>query len=327
MKGTVMSGMRPSGRLHIGHLSVLQNWVNLQKEYRCFFMIADWHALTTAFDETGAIKENIQDMFLDWLSVGLDPERSAVFVQSHVKEHAELHLLLSMTTPVSWLERCPTYKEQISEMGKEGKDISTYGFLGYPLLQAADILIYKADMVPVGKDQLPHLELCREVARRFNYLYNVKLLPEPQALLASVPVVPGIDGRKMSKSYNNYIALTDSTKDIQKKTRMMITDPARIRKDDPGHPEVCTVFVYQRLFNPEEAPEIEEQCRQGRIGCVACKARLAQRLDEVLAPSRDRREELAARPGVVQDMLWAGAARARETAARTVAEVREAMQI
>jgi len=327
MQGTVMSGMRPTGKLHIGHLSVLRNWVMLQETYRCFFAIVDWHALTTSFDETEIIQENIRDMFLDWLSVGLDPAKSAVFVQSHVKEHAELHLLLSMVTPVSWLERCPTYKEQIQELGKEGKDISTYGFLGYPLLMAADILVYKADTVPVGKDQLPHLELCREIARRFNYLFNVSLFPEPQALLSKVPVIPGIDGRKMSKSYNNYISLTDSTEEIQDKTRMMITDPARIKKTDPGHPEVCTVFVYHGMFNQEETDDVEIRCRRGEIGCVACKARLAQRLDQLLQPIRDKRNELMNHPGQIHDMLKEGAEKARQVASRTLEEVREAMRI
>lgn len=327
MNNTVMSGMRPSGKLHIGHLSVLQNWVDLQKEYRCFFAIADWHALTTAFDDTGAIKENIRDMYLDWLSVGLDPEQNAIFVQSHVKEHAELHLLFSMVTPVSWLERCPTYKEQIQELGKEGKDISTYGFLGYPLLQAADILIYKANRVPVGKDQLPHLELCREVARRFNYLYDTRLFPEPQALLSQVPMVPGIDGRKMSKSYNNYISLVEPPDGLREKTRMMITDPARIKKTDPGHPEVCTVFLYQSLYNQLEHQEIEQKCRKGEVGCVACKARLAECLEGVLRPVREKREELSRRPGEIEDMLRAGAEKARKVAAQTMEEVREAMKI
>lgn len=327
MKGTIMSGMRPTGKLHIGHLSVLQNWVALQKEYRCFFAIVDWHALTTSFDETGIIRDNIRDMFLDWLSVGLDPKKSAIFIQSHVKEHAELHLLLSMITPVSWLERCPTYKEQIQELGKEGKDISTYGFLGYPLLQAADILVYKADKVPVGKDQLPHLELCREVARRFNYLFGVKLFPEPQSLLSKVPMVPGIDGRKMSKSYNNYISLTESTEDLREKTRMMVTDPARIRKSDPGHPEVCTVFLYHSLYNQPELAEIEAKCRKGEVGCVACKGRLAECLDGILRPIRETREELASRPGQIEEILREGASKARATASRTLEEVHEAMKI
>ncbi|MDH7498272.1 MAG: tryptophan--tRNA ligase [Syntrophomonadaceae bacterium] len=327
MKGTVMSGMRPTGRLHIGHLSVLHNWVRLQEEYRCFFVIVDWHALTTSFDETEGIKENVREMFLDWLSVGLDPGRSAIFVQSQVKEHAELHLLLSMVTPVSWLERCPTYKEQIAELGREGKDISTYGFLGYPLLMAADILVYRADTVPVGRDQLPHLELCREVARRFNYLYGVRLLPEPQALLSSVPVVPGIDGRKMSKSYHNYIGLTDSPEEIRSKVRMMITDPARIRKTDAGHPEVCTVFTYQGLFNPQEVPRIEDECRRGAIGCVACKALLAERLVEGLRPVWEKRQQLAARPDDLADMLEEGARRGRAAASQTMVAVREAMRI
>jgi tryptophanyl-tRNA synthetase len=327
VKGTVMSGMRPTGKLHIGHLSVLENWVRLQEDHRCFFIIVNWHALTTAFDETEIIVENIQDMALDWLSAGLDPAKSTICVQSQVKEHAELHLLLSMITPLPWLERCPTYKEQVQELGKAGKDISTYGFLGYPMLMAADILVYKADTIPVGRDQLPHLEFAREVARRFNYLYDKNVFPEPQALLSNVPVVPGIDGRKMSKSYNNYISLSESTEELKKKTKMMITDPARIRKDDLGHPEVCTVFVYQGLFNPEEVDEIEQKCRQGAIGCVACKARLAECLDDVLGPIREKREELARRPDDIRDMLEDGARKARAAASAIMEEVREVMNL
>ncbi|MGB9885923.1 MAG: tryptophan--tRNA ligase [Moorellales bacterium] len=324
-RGRILSGMRPTGRLHIGHLQVLKNWVALQEEYECFYMVADWHALTTAFDDPKELCQNTREMLLDWLAVGLDPERSVLFVQSRVKEHAELHLLLSMIVPQSWLERVPTYKEQIQQFREAGKDITTYGFLGYPLLQAADILIYKADTVPVGEDQLPHLELCREIARRFNHLYGVRLFPEPQAKLAEVPLLPGVDGRKMSKSYGNEISLVASTEEIRRKVRMMITDPARIHPTDPGHPEVCIVDLYHRIYSPETVTEREEQCRGGRTGCVPCKRDLAEAIDRALAPIRERREELAARPGLVEEVAAAGAARARSLAANTLAEVREAM--
>jgi tryptophanyl-tRNA synthetase len=317
--------MRPTGRLHIGHLQVLKNWVALQEEHQCFYMVADWHALTTVFDDPRELRESTREMMLDWLAVGLDPEKSVLFVQSHVKEHAELHLLFSMIVPQSWLERVPTYKEQVQQFREAGKDITTYGFLGYPLLQAADILIYKADAVPVGEDQLPHLELCREVARRFNHLYGRKVFPEPQAKLAEIALLPGVDGRKMSKSYGNEIPLTASAEEIRNKVRMMITDPARIHPTDPGHPEVCIVDVYQRLYNPEEVEEQEERCRRGQVGCVPCKNRLAEAIDRALAPVRERRRELATRPGLIEEISARGAARAREVAARTLAEVREAM--
>ncbi|MDX9871917.1 MAG: tryptophan--tRNA ligase, partial [Clostridia bacterium] len=233
-KGVVFSGMRPTGRLHIGHWSVLENWVKLQEEYRCYFGIVDWHALTTSFENTSELQDNIRMMLLDWLAVGLDPEKSRIFVQSMVKEHAELHLLFSMIIPVSWLERVPTYKDQIQQLGLQGKDIATYGFLGYPVLMAADILVYRGDTVPVGEDQLVHLELSRELARRFNHLYQTDLFPEPQAMLAKVALLPGVDGRKMSKSYNNDIPIGATTQEITEKVQMMVTDPARIMKSDPG---------------------------------------------------------------------------------------------
>lgn len=326
-KGTILSGMRPTGRLHLGHLSVLENWAKLQSYYRCFFTIVDWHALTTAFEETSEIKQNIREMALDWLSVGIDPEKSAVFVQSQVKEHAELHLLFSMIIPVSWLERVPTYKDQIQQFGQEGKDIATYGFLGYPLLQAADILVYRANAVPVGEDQLPHLELCREVARRFNHMYQTEVMPEPQALLAKVKLLPGIDNRKMSKSYGNDIPLNATKDEIYEKVRMMVTDPARIRKNDPGHPEVCTVHTYHSFYNELEVLDIHKDCGVGGIGCVACKKRLAEKLDEFILPIREKRNELAANPAILDDILRDGAEKARKEAARTMELVREAMKI
>ncbi len=327
MKGKILSGMRPTGKLHIGHLSVLENWVRLQDDYRCNFMVADWHALTTGFEETAGIKDNIREMVLDWLSVGIDPNRSIVFVQSDVKEHAELHLLLSMITPIAWLERCPSYKDQLQQLGLQGKDINTYGFLGYPLLQAADILIYKGDTVPVGEDQIPHIEFCREVARRFNFMFNTDIFPEPQAKLSQVALLPGIDGRKMSKSYANDIAIAAPVEDIQGKVRLMITDPARIHKSDPGHPEVCTVHTYHSLYSPAELDDIRTECRGGKTGCVTCKKMLAGKLEDRLGPIRERREELAANPRLVEEILATGAAKARQEARATLDEVRQAMQI
>lgn len=326
-KGIVFSGMRPTGKLHIGHLSVLDNWVKLQDEYQCFFGIVDWHALTTSYDETSEMQNNIRMMLLDWLSVGLDPEKSPVFVQSQVKEHGELHLLFSMIIPLSWLERVPTYKDQIHQLGLQGKDITTYGFLGYPALMAADILVYRADTVPVGEDQLPHLEFSRELARRFNHLYQVDLFPEPQAKLAKVSLLPGVDGRKMSKSYNNDIPLGASSKEIQEKVQMMVTDPARIKKTDPGNPEVCIVHTYQNIYNSQEIDEIRTTCRGGQIGCVACKKRLAAKLDAMLAPIREKRAYYEARPDLLREIIHQGASRARQEAQKTLELVCEAMNM
>jgi len=326
-KGTVFSGMRPTGRLHIGHLSVLENWVKLQDEYNCFFGIVDWHALTTAFDNTDEMQENVQSMLLDWLSVGLDPEKSPIFLQSHIKQHAELHLLLSMITPLSWLERVPTFKDQIQQLGSQGKDISTYGFLGYPLLMAADILVYRADTVPVGEDQLPHLEFAREIARRFNYLYKTELFPEPQAKLGKVAMLPGVDGRKMSKSYNNDIHLASTPEEIESKVRMMITDPGRIKKTDPGNPEVCIVHTYHNIYNPSGVEDIRTACRAGQIGCVECKKNLARILNEMLAPIRERRLYYQGRPELLKEILELGAQKARQVTEETMVKVRAAMNI
>lgn len=324
-RGRILSGMRPTGRLHIGHLRVLENWISMQDEYECFFFVADLHAMTTSFDETGKIRSNIAEMVLDWLSVGLDPERSVIFVQSDIHQHAELHLLFSMITPLSWLERVPTYKDQVQHHRERGKDIMTYGFLGYPLLQAADILVYRADTVPVGEDQLPHLELCREVARRFNHLFS-PVFPEPKAVLSQVSaLLPGVDGRKMSKSYANDISLVSEPGDLKTSINAMITDPARIRKNDPGHPEVCVVHKYHGIYNNLELAGIEEDCRAGRVGCVACKKQLGTVLDTVLAPIRERRAAIMARPGYVEEVLHAGTERARREATATMDAVRAAV--
>ncbi len=323
MKGRIFSGMRPTGSLHIGHLSVIQNWAALQSEYQSYYGIVDQHALTTGYEDGLDFGVLIREIALDWLSVGIDPDQSAVFVQSHIKEHAELHLLLSMITPLSWLERVPTYKDQMQQLGKEGgKDIATYGFLGYPLLMAADILVYKADTVPVGEDQIPHVELCREIARRFNHLYG-PVFPEPKALIGKVPLLPGVDGRKMSKSYNNTISLTASTAEIKEKVQQMVTDPARLRKDDPGHPEVCIVYKFHEVYTPEVA-EVEENCRGGKIGCVACKRHLAENLDKLLSPFRERRAAWE-EPGKVEQVLEQGAEQARQVTQETMKEVRHVM--
>lgn len=323
-KGSILSGMRPTGKLHLGHLYVLENWVRLQDEYDCHFFVADWHALSTTFEEKTDMRQKIRDMVTDWLAAGLSPEKSVIFVQSHVLEHAELHLIFSMITPLSWLERVPTFKDQVQQLGEQGKDINTYGFLGYPLLQAADILMYKAVAVPVGEDQLPHIELCREVARRFNHLYR-PVFPEPQGLLARVPLLPGVDGRKMSKSYYNDIPLDASPAEVKQRVNAMITDPARIRKTDPGHPEVCIVHKYHEIYSAGELAGVEEDCRAARVGCVACKKVITGKIEKILEPVRERRAEILKRPGYVEDVLHEGAERARREARETMAAVREAV--
>jgi tryptophanyl-tRNA synthetase len=318
----VLSGMRPTGSLHIGHLSVLQNWVRLQKDYTCYFAIVDWHALTTAYDEKADYGGLMRDIALDWLSVGLDPDEATIFLQSHVPQHAELYLALSMITPLSWLERVPSYKAQIQQLGAVGKDLHTLGFLGYPLLQAADIMMYKAHAVPVGEDQLPHIEMCREIVRRFNSMYE-KIFPEPQGLVGHIPLLPGVDGRKMSKSYNNVIAISASKEEIERQVRKMITDPARVRKDDLGHPEVCMVYLFHQIYS-SDVSRIEQDCKSARIGCVACKAHLAENLDTALAPYRERRLEWEG-SGRVEHVLKQGQERARGMAEKTMRDVREAM--
>lgn len=325
-KDIIMSGMRPTGKLHLGnYFGALENWVKLQNDYKSFHAIVDWHALTTAYEDTSELQQNIMEVALDWLSAGLDPDKCIVYVQSEIKEIAELFLLLSMITPVSWLERCPTYKDQLKQL--EGKNIANYGFLGYPCLMATDILVFKAKYVPVGEDQIPHLELSREIARRFNYLYG-DTFPEPEALLTEAKVLPGLDGRKMSKSYENAIYLSDSPEEIQKKVGSMITDPQRIRKNDPGNPEVCSAYALHKVFTElADLRETEEKCRGGAIGCVACKKMLADNLSNFLEPIRNKREMLAASPDTVMDILNEGAKKARESAAITLEEVREKMNL
>jgi len=321
----IVSGMRPTGSLHLGnYFGALINWIQLQDEYKCLFFVADWHALTTGYEDTTNINNNITELIVDWLSAGLDPEKCIIFMQSSVKEHAELHLLLSMITPLSWLYRCPTYKDQIAQL--KDKNIANYGFLGYPCLMSADILLYKAKYVPVGEDQLPHLELTREIARRFNYLYG-EVFPEPQPKLTEAKVLPGTDGRKMSKSYGNTISFSDSPETIRKKVSMMITDPARIRKDDPGHPEICTVFAFHKVFNQDEVPEIEDACKGGKIGCVQCKRKLAEKMIEYLTPIYERRQKIIGNTKYIKEVVSHGNNEARKIAQKTLEEVRNAMKI
>ncbi|MCX5751626.1 MAG: tryptophan--tRNA ligase [Candidatus Saganbacteria bacterium] len=322
-KKRILSGIQPSGKLHLGNwVGALQNWVKLQDDYDCFFFIADLHALTTTYEDTSNLKKDIRDVAIDLLSVGIDPKRSTLFIQSDLPEHSELHLIFSMITPLPWLERVPTYKSKIEEI--KGKDLGTYGFLGYPVLQAADILIYKAECVPVGQDQLPHLELTREICRRFNNLYK-PIFPEPNALLTQVPVMVGLDGRKMSKSYGNTIPISDSPDALAKKIQTMFTDPKKVKKDDPGHPDGCAVFAYHEVFNKAEVKNIKEQCKAGGIGCVACKKQLAEILIAALAPIHERRSVFEKDIHQVEKILIDGAERARAVASVTLKEVKEAM--
>ena len=321
----IVSGMRPTGKLHLGHYhGVLNNWLELQHDFECFFFAADWHSLTTEYANTAEIKGNIHEMVLDWLAFGIDPEKSTIFTQSLVPQHAELNLILSMITPVSWLERNPTYKEMQENLTT--KDLSTFGFLGYPVLMASDIIVYKATRVPVGHDQLPHLEITREIARRFNHLYG-KVFPEPAAFLTETPKLPGLDGRKMSKSYGNAIFLSESAEETRKKVMSMVTDVERPRRIDPGEPDRCVAFNLHRLYVPdEERAKIVEACRGAQIGCVDCKGILAKCMIEELAPFRAKRGELAAQPGLVAEVLAAGSSKAAAEAGATMKEVRQAIK-
>jgi tryptophanyl-tRNA synthetase len=319
--------MRPTGKLHLGHLlGALQNWVALQERYDCFYFVADWHALTSDYADTRELTAYALDNVADWIASGLDPERSTFFVQSLVPEHAELHLLLSMVIPVPWLERVPTYKEQQEQLTE--KDLSTYGFLGYPLLQTADIIIYNAQFVPVGEDQVPHLELSREVVRRFHNLYG-EVFAEPQPLLTHFPRLPGLDNRKMSKSYGNAINLTDDPETVRKKVMQMYTDPKRVRADIPGTVEGNPVFVYHDAFNPDvaEVEDLKARYQLGKVGDVEVKQKLAKAMNAALEPLRERRATVMARPGYVRDVLFEGSARARVIAADTMARVREALHL
>ncbi|HWQ31232.1 MAG TPA: tryptophan--tRNA ligase [Negativicutes bacterium] len=321
----IMSGMRPTGNLHLGnYFGALENWVRMQDEYECFFSIVQWHALTTGYEDTSEVRNNIIEMAIDWLSAGIDPNRSTIFVQSSIKEIAELHLLLSMIVPLSWLERCPTYKDQLAQL-KE-KNITTYGFLGYPNLMATDILVHKATVVPVGEDQLPHLELSREIARRFNYLFG-DTFPEPQAKMNQIKVLPGLDGRKMSKSYDNTISLSETPERIREKVKMMITDPEKIKKNDPGHPDICAVYAFHKVFTEDRHEEIHSGCKAGAMGCVSCKKDLAENIIRFMAPMYERRQQLVKDKDSIIDILKAGNRKAREAARITLEEVREKMKL
>ena len=323
----VLSGMQPSGLMHLGnYLGALENWKALQENYDCFFFVADWHALSTNYADTSRIREFVRELLIDWLAAGIDPKRSTVFIQSHIPEHAVLHLLLSMMVPVSWLERNPTYKEKQDEI-KE-KDLSTYGFLGYPVLQAADILLYKPDFVPVGKDQLPHLELTRELARRFNDIYKKSVFPEPKEHLTKFPKVLGTDGRKMSKSYGNTINLSDAEPVVRQKLKTMVTDPARVRRTDPGNPDVCPVYEFHKIYSPQELQaQINKDCRTAAIGCIDCKKLVADKMVERMAPMWDARAALTSHPSRIDEIVQDGSARAEKVAKATLAEVNEAMKI
>ena len=320
----IVSGMRPTGKLHLGHYhGALTNWLRLQERYQCYFFVADWHALTTDYATPQGIRQNTLEMVIDWLSVGLDPAKSVIFRQSSVVEHAELHLLYSMITPVSWLERNPTYKEQMREI--VGKDLSNYGFLGYPVLQAADITIYKANKVPVGVDQAPHVELTREIVRRFNQLYR-PIFPEPEVLLTEAQKVPGLDGRKMSKSYGNAVFLSDAPQEIDAKISRMMTDPARVKRTDPGEPEKCPAFQLHKIYcTSQEIEYVTQGCRTAGIGCLDCKKIMIKHVIEELAPIRERRALYEKNPEAVEDILAAGNQTAQQKATETMAEARESV--
>jgi tryptophanyl-tRNA synthetase len=322
----VLSGMQPSGLLHLGNLmGALDNWRKLQDQYECYYFVADWHALTTNYADTSKIRTYIHEMVIDWLAAGLDPEKAVLFRQSLVPEHAVLHVLLSMSTPLPWLERVPTYKEKMDQI--QDREMNTYGFLGYPVLQAADILIYKAHFVPVGVDQLPHLELTREICRRFDQFYG-EVFPEPQPLMTEYPKLPGTDGRKMSKSYNNCLYLSDSPEEITKKIMQMVTDPARVRRQDPGNPDICPLFTLDKIFAPKEwCDHVNVECRRAGIGCVDDKRELLKHLLAYLAPMQDRRRSLLADPGGITDIIQEGSRKARVVAAKTLAEANEAMNL
>jgi tryptophanyl-tRNA synthetase len=325
-KKRILSGMRPTGPLHLGNLhGALLNWIQMQEEYECFYFIADWHALTSDYENTSMISGYTREMIIDWLSAGLSPDKSTMFIQSRIKEHAELFLILSMITPVPWLERNPTYKDQIVQLSN--KDLSTFGFLGYPVLQAADIIMYKPSGVPVGMDQVPHVEITREIARRFNYLYG-EVFPEPEAILTKTPKILGLDRRKMSKSYNNAIFLSDKPDVISSKVSIMITDPQRARKTDPGDPDVCNVFEFHRIYTDKETVnDIFPKCRTAKIGCVECKKIMAKNLSKALEPIREKREYYEAHPDLVDGIIADGILKARKVAETTMEEVRASVKI
>ncbi|MBI4845274.1 MAG: tryptophan--tRNA ligase [Candidatus Omnitrophica bacterium] len=319
--------MRPTGKLHLGHLvGALNNWSKLQNEYNCFFMVADWHALMSEYENPASLREYSIDNVIDWISCGIDPQKATLFIQSQVPEHLELFMIFSCISPLGWLERCPTYKEQLRELTT--RHINTYAFLGYPVLQAADILLYKAEVVPVGEDQLPHLELTREISSRFNYLMKEDVFPQPQAQLTEFPRLLGLDARKMSKSYDNYISLSDVPELVNKKVMGMFTDPQRIKKTDPGHPEVCNLYNYYKIFSSEEfCLTIETDCRKAVIGCTDCKKKLAGILNKCLAPIQEKRAQLIADKQKIMDILETGSKKARSAAMATMQRVRKTIGI
>ncbi|MBF0503909.1 MAG: tryptophan--tRNA ligase [Candidatus Omnitrophica bacterium] len=324
MKKKIFSAMRPTGKLHLGHLlGALKNWVSLQEEYQCIFSIADWHALMSEYENSRPLRSYGIDMALDWMACGIDPEKSIIYVQSDVSEHLELQMFLSCLTPLGWLERNPTYKEQLREI--TSRDLQTYAFLGYPVLQAADILLYKADAVPIGEDQLPHLELCREIARRFNSIYKKEVFNDCRAILTETPRLLGLDNRKMSKSYGNTINLSDSEEQVETQVVSMITDPKRIRKTDPGHPEECNVYSYYLVFATKQAPEAHQWCSKALKGCVDCKKNLSKSINQELKPIRDKRAQLEQNKSRIEDILNEGSKKARVIARQTIEEVRQAI--
>ncbi|WP_024790359.1 tryptophan--tRNA ligase [Lebetimonas sp. JH292] len=314
----IVSGMRPTGKLHLGHfIGVLKNWVALQEKYDTFYFVADWHALSTKYDEGLDLNELSIELVKEWIACGIDPKKSILFRQSDIKEHAELYLVLNMITPVSWLERNPTYKDAMNQ--PEYREKNNAGFLTYPVLQTADIILYDANLVPIGEDQKPHLELAREIVRRFHYMFKKEIFTEPKELLTEIPRLPGLDGRKMSKSFNNAIYLDDDEKSIWAKVRMAKTDPARIKKTDPGHPEVCIIFDYHNAFNKEEVVEIEKECRAGTIGCVECKKRCAAKINELLSPIREKKASL--NESMILDIINEGNKKAGNIANEKMEEV------
>lgn len=318
--------MRPTGKLHLGHLvGALANWVKLQDEYDCFFMCADWHALMSEYENPALLKANMLDNVIDWLACGIDPKKSTIFIQSQIPEHLELYFIFSLIMPLGLLERCPTYKEQLRQV--TNRDLSTYAFLGYPVLQAADILLYKANAVPVGEDQLPHLELTRQIARKFNHLYKENYFSDPSALLTETTRLLGLDGRKMSKSYNNYIGLSEEPQAIRKKVQSMFTDPERIRLCDCGHPHKCNVFSYYAVFFPQGKKEREERCLKSGIGCTECKKELAEKIISLLAPIQEKRQALEKDKKHIQEILAQGNAKASAFAKKTISEVRQLLKI
>lgn len=321
MKKTVFSAMRPTGKLHLGHLvGALHNWIELQKKHQCIFSIVDWHALMGEYEQSRDIRSNMIDMAIDWLACGIDPEKSIIFIQSDVPEHLELQMIFACITPLGWLERNPTYKEQLREITT--RDLQTYGFLGYPVLQAADILLYRANAVPIGEDQLPHLELTREISRRFNHIFKADFFSDCEAILTQTPRLLGLDGRKMSKSYNNAINLSDTPEEIQKKVKTMFTDPKRLRLKDPGHPDECNVYSYYEVFAPQLKKDVYNWCAGAQKGCTDCKMILAQNLTDVLSEISEKRQQLSKDRDKIADILIDGRTRARKIAQETIQEIK-----